>query len=83
MASPMSRAVAGPHCTIAWEFEKTLLASDLVAVFRAQSTSWGDQMNLVFGNAIRAFLESSEGAPSRMCAAFCWIRNTASSFSKR
>jgi Type IV secretion-system coupling protein DNA-binding domain/TraM recognition site of TraD and TraG len=43
------------------DFEKTLLASDLVAVFRAQSTSWGDQMNLVFGNAIRAFLESSVG----------------------
>ncbi len=43
------------------DFEKTLLASDLVAVFRAQSTSWGDQMNLVFGNAIRAFLESTEG----------------------
>jgi hypothetical protein len=44
-----------------YDFEKTLLASDLVAVFRAQSTSWGDQMNLVFGNAIRAFLESSVG----------------------
>lgn len=43
------------------DFEKTLLASDLVAVFRSQSTSWGDQMNLVFGNAIRAFLESSVG----------------------
>ncbi|HWB02963.1 MAG TPA: type IV secretion system DNA-binding domain-containing protein [Verrucomicrobiales bacterium] len=43
------------------DFEKTLLASDLVAVFRAQSTSWGDQMNSVFGNAIRAFLESSRG----------------------
>jgi len=43
------------------DFEKTLLASDLVAVFRAHSTSWGDQMNSVFGNAIRAFLESREG----------------------
>lgn len=43
------------------DFEKTLLASDLVAIFRAQSTSWGDQMNSVFGNAISAFLESSEG----------------------
>jgi len=43
------------------DFEKTLLASDLVAIFRAQSTSWGDQMNAVFGNAIRAFLESTEG----------------------
>jgi hypothetical protein len=43
------------------DFEKTLLASDLVAIFRAQSSSWGDQMNMVFGNAIRAFLESPRG----------------------
>jgi hypothetical protein len=41
--------------------EKNLLASDLVAVFRRLSTSWGDQMNAVFGNAILAFLESSRG----------------------
>ncbi len=43
------------------DFEKTLLSSDLVAIFRAQSTSWGDQMNVVLGNAIRAFLESTGG----------------------
>lgn len=43
------------------ELERTLLASDLVAVFRRMSTSWGDQMNSVFANAILAFLESSEG----------------------
>ncbi len=43
------------------EFEKTLLSSDLVAIFRSQSTSWGDQMNSVFGNAIRTFLESDVG----------------------
>lgn len=41
--------------------EKNLLASDLVAVFRRLSTSWGDQMNSVLGNAILAFLESSNG----------------------
>lgn len=41
--------------------EKNLLASDLVAVFRRLSTSWGDQMNSVLGNAILAFLESSKG----------------------
>jgi hypothetical protein len=43
------------------ELEKTLLASDLVAVFRRLSTSWGDQMNSVLANAILAFLESAEG----------------------
>lgn len=41
--------------------EKTLLSSDLVAIFRRLATSWGDQMNSVFANAILAFLESSTG----------------------
>jgi hypothetical protein len=43
------------------DFEKTLLASDLVSVFRRLSSSWGDQLNSVLNNAILAFLESSEG----------------------
>jgi hypothetical protein len=43
------------------DLERTLIASDLVAVFRRLSTSWGDQMTSVLGNAILAFLESSEG----------------------
>jgi len=43
------------------ETEKTLLASDLVGVFRRFSTSWGDQMNSVLANAILAFLESERG----------------------
>lgn len=43
------------------ELEKTLLSSDLVAVFRRLSTSWGDQMTSVLSNAILAFLESSRG----------------------
>jgi DNA helicase HerA-like ATPase len=43
------------------EIEKEILSSDLVAVFRRLSTSWGDQMNSVFANAILAFLESSQG----------------------
>lgn len=43
------------------ELEKTLLSSDLVAVFRRLSTSFGDQMVTVLGNAVLAFLESSEG----------------------
>lgn len=41
--------------------EKEILASDLVAAFRRNSTSWGDQMNSVFANAIIAFLESTRG----------------------
>lgn len=43
------------------EIEKKLLASDLVAVFRRLSTTWGDQMDTVLQNAILAFLKSSRG----------------------
>lgn len=43
------------------ELERTLLSSDLVGVFRRLSTSWGDQMTSVMGNAVLAFLESTEG----------------------
>ncbi|MBK8464957.1 MAG: type IV secretion system DNA-binding domain-containing protein [Chloracidobacterium sp.] len=43
------------------ELEKTLISSDLVAIFRRFSTSWGDQMNSVLANAILAFLESTRG----------------------
>ncbi|MBU1700305.1 MAG: type IV secretion system DNA-binding domain-containing protein [Candidatus Eisenbacteria bacterium] len=43
------------------ELERTLLSSDLVSVFRRLSTSWGDQMTSVLGNAILAILESSRG----------------------
>src|SRR5262249_6373010 len=43
------------------ELERTLLASDLVSVFRRLSTSWGDQMTSVLGNAVLAFLESDRG----------------------
>jgi hypothetical protein len=43
------------------EQEKTLLASDLVSVFRRLSSSWGDQMDIVLTNAILAFLESFQG----------------------
>lgn len=41
--------------------EMSLLASDLVAVFRRLSSSWGDQMDIVLQNAILAILESSRG----------------------
>ncbi|OQP67690.1 type IV secretory system conjugative DNA transfer family protein [Niastella populi] len=43
------------------DIEKDILASDLVAAFKRLSTSWGDQMNSVFANAVLAFLESSQG----------------------
>jgi hypothetical protein len=43
------------------EIERTLLSSDLVAIFRRLSTTWGDQMNAVLANAIQAFLTSSRG----------------------
>jgi len=43
------------------ELEKTVLSSDLVAVFRRLSTSWGDQMTSVLGNAFLALLESADG----------------------
>jgi hypothetical protein len=43
------------------DLERTLLSSDLVAVFRRLSTSWGDQMTSVLANAVLAFLESSKG----------------------
>lgn len=43
------------------EIERSLLASDLGAVFRRLATSWGDQMTTVLGNAIGAILEHPEG----------------------
>ncbi len=43
------------------EAEKTLLASDLVGIFRRLSTSWGDQMNAVLSNGVLAMLESDHG----------------------
>ncbi len=42
------------------EVEKNVLGSDLVEIFRRFSSSWGDQMSVVLGNAISAFLESDE-----------------------
>lgn len=43
------------------DYEKSLLASDLVSVFRRLSTSWGDRMSIVFQNLVLAFLEHREG----------------------
>ena len=43
------------------ELEKTLLASDLAAIFRRFSTSFGDQMQAVLSNAILAILENGRG----------------------
>ena len=43
------------------DIEKEVLSSDLVAAFKRHATSWGDQMNAVFGNAILAILENKNG----------------------
>jgi hypothetical protein len=43
------------------DLERTLLASDLVGIFRRLSTSWGDQMHAVFSQAVQAVLESDSG----------------------
>lgn len=43
------------------DLERQLLSSDLVAMFQRLSTSWGDQMTSVLGNAIIAFLEHPRG----------------------
>lgn len=57
-----------PEYAVGWNMlsassdaEKEMLASDLVAAFRRLSTSWGDQMTAVLGNAVAAFLESDHG----------------------
>jgi hypothetical protein len=54
---PIGFNILSAHSTL----EKNLLASDLGAVFQRFSTSWGDQMTSVLGNAILAFLESTRG----------------------
>ena len=54
---PIGFNILQAHSTL----EKQLLSSDLVAVFKRLSTSWGDQMTSVLGNAILAFLESEKG----------------------
>lgn len=43
------------------ELERNVLASDVVAGFRRLSSSWGDQMTSVLGNAVQTILESSQG----------------------
>jgi len=43
------------------ESEKIILSSDLVSLFRRFSSSWGDQMTSVLGNAINAFIAIDGG----------------------
>lgn len=54
---PVGFNILSAHSTL----EKQLISSDLVSVFQRLSTSWGDQMTSVLGNAILAFLESPKG----------------------
>lgn len=42
--------------------ERNLLASDLTAIFRRFSTTWGDQMTAVMSSAVMALLECEGGA---------------------
>lgn len=42
------------------DLERELLASDLVALFKRFSTSWGDQLHSVLANALMAFLYNSK-----------------------
>lgn len=42
------------------DLERELLASDLVALFKRFSTSWGDQLHSVLANAIMAFLYNTK-----------------------
>lgn len=44
------------------EIERNLLASDAVAMFRRLSTSWGDAMTTVLGQAVLAMLAHPEAA---------------------
>lgn len=39
--------------------EKELLAADFIAVMRQHTSSWGDQMSSILGNAVLAFLHNS------------------------
>jgi hypothetical protein len=43
------------------DIERNLLASDLVAIFRRFTTSWGDTMSTVLGEAVLAVLAHPEG----------------------
>ena len=43
------------------DVEKSLVASDIVAIFRRLATSWGDAMTTVLGNATLALLEYPDG----------------------
>lgn len=43
------------------EVEKILLSSDLTALFKRFSTTWGDKMHAVLANAVQVFLERPGG----------------------
>ena len=60
------------------ELEKTLLASDLVSIFRRQCSTWGDQLDAVLTNAILSFLESEQGGTLQAISDGSWSNpNTA------
>lgn len=54
-------AIAFNPLAAASERERDLLATDFIAVMKQNTSSWGDQMSSLLGNAVLAFLYSARG----------------------
>lgn len=54
-------AIAFNPLAAASERERDLLATDFIAVMKQNTSSWGDQMSSLLGNAVLAFLYSTRG----------------------
>jgi hypothetical protein len=54
-------AIAFNPLAAASDLERDLLATDFIAVMKQHTSSWGDQMSSLLGNAVLAFLCSSKG----------------------
>ena len=54
-------AIAFNPLAAASDLERDLLATDFIAVMKQHTSSWGDQMASLLGNAVLAFLCSSKG----------------------
>jgi len=54
-------AIAFNPLAAASDLERDLLATDFISVMKQQTSSWGDQMSSLLGNAVLAFLSSAKG----------------------
>jgi len=54
-------AIAFNPLSAASDRERDLLATDFIAVMKQHTSSWGDQMSSLLGNAVLAFLCSTKG----------------------